>query len=555
MPLSPVSLTQFIQSVGRASRLHPIDRVKIYSGEIDPSELHKMIKPYAYIIVPEYGEFGQDIRDNIKQMIDQLRDYGFNPKEDVIIKELHGSNIPKPLDTINVLDTRARRFGTFVGEIVHELESEEQANKFHLQQEKETNDWYQTLLDHDKLYDTNFNEWIDCGVKLLLDETIDVNTKEHTIKHWYDSHHLKGASTIYTPPKLREKMIAKSVKPNDKILVLFNLEFVKDLYKNKGEVIFISDDKIRNEIVERAFKVKTFLVENNNYKEILKDMKFDLIISNPPYNKNLDLKILKDVYELGERICFVHPVAWLYDNKLKDSSYTKTRELLKSDLVDITILRSDLYFDILVNNLAITYFNKLNQNEKIYIENDITNNKYNVNSIYDIDRNCNFEEYKTFKQKILSYCKAENMLTKVIRTDNVKSWNRPNQPFEIGLPLIRGGDFNTMRQFFTFIQEVEEDRHIGESTEYKLKYFFDTKEEAINFKEYLKSKITRACLSIFKANISLHGGLGSVPYLPTYTHPWSDEEIAKELGLTKEEVEWAYKNIQNYYQEDYAKSK
>ena len=46
-------------------------------------------------------------------------------------------------------------------------------------------------------------------------------------------------------------------------------------------------------------------------------MKFDLIISNPPYNKGLDLKILESVLDLGEKICFVHPIGWMLRDKNK----------------------------------------------------------------------------------------------------------------------------------------------------------------------------------------------------------------------------------------------
>ena len=47
-----------------------------------------------------------------------------------------------------------------------------------------------------------------------------------------------------------------------------------------------------------------------------------------------------------------------------------------------------------------------------------------------------------------------------------------------------------------------------------------------------------------------NGAIASVPYMPDYTRPWSDEDIAKELGLTDEELAWAINWIPDYYPED-----
>ena len=60
-------------------------------------------------------------------------------------------------------------------------------------------------------------------------------------------------------------------------------------------------------------------------------MKFDLIISNPPYNNWLDLKILKMIYPLGEKICFIHPSTWLNDNRNVSPVYKTIKSLLIND--------------------------------------------------------------------------------------------------------------------------------------------------------------------------------------------------------------------------------
>ncbi len=38
--------------------------------------------------------------------------------------------------------------------------------------------------------------------------------------------------------------------------------------------------------------------------------------------------------------------------------------------------------------------------------------------------------------------------------------------------------------------------------------------------------------------------------MPTYTRPWTDEDVAKELGLTDEELAWTINQVPDHYPED-----
>jgi len=45
---------KLIQNLGRACRLHKIDRTNLYSGKIDIGDYSAMIKPYSWVILPKY---------------------------------------------------------------------------------------------------------------------------------------------------------------------------------------------------------------------------------------------------------------------------------------------------------------------------------------------------------------------------------------------------------------------------------------------------------------------------------------------------------------------
>ena len=83
-------------------------------------------------------------------------------------------------------------------------------------------------------------------------------------------------------------------------------------------------------------------------------------------------------------------------------------------------------------------------------------------------------------------------------------------------------------------------------------FLFYNKTEAINCRDYMMLKLVRFCLSVYKMNEDLRSAaLASVPYMPTYDKPWTNEEVAKEIGLTDEELQWCLDKIPNYYPEDY----
>ena len=130
-------------------------------------------------------------------------------------------------------------------------------------------------------------------------------------------------------------------------------------------------------------------------------MKFDLIISNPPYNKGLDLKILKEIYKLGEKIILVHPATWLYDNKRISKLFNETRELVKDLFISFEKVgeANKLFGIALFTDVLVTFYNK--------------NEKGVGDKIYDIDVKGNSKTYKSLKNKILKYCKKTNLLDNV----------------------------------------------------------------------------------------------------------------------------------------------
>lgn len=132
MIMNNLSLSTFLQTLGRATRLYKKDRERLYSNAITYDELNKFVKAFAWIIVPVYGTIGEDLRKNIQDIVYSLRTFGFNASEDCVIKQSKGKAIPVPLSGLNELDTRGINYKNIMMDIVHDVETIEKAQQLEL---------------------------------------------------------------------------------------------------------------------------------------------------------------------------------------------------------------------------------------------------------------------------------------------------------------------------------------------------------------------------------------------------------------------------------------
>lgn len=126
LPFNNMGVDVFLQTLGRATRLHPSDRVRLYSGEMSANDLDSFVKPYAWVVIPAYGELGEEIRSNIQGMVSDLRAGEILDKE-VTVSTSRGEREEEDLENQNELDTRGRMYQVEMDEILHEIEDEERA--------------------------------------------------------------------------------------------------------------------------------------------------------------------------------------------------------------------------------------------------------------------------------------------------------------------------------------------------------------------------------------------------------------------------------------------
>ncbi|MFW6120837.1 MAG: DEAD/DEAH box helicase [Petrotogales bacterium] len=102
MPFRNQNVIKFVQFLGRAMRLHPIDKARFYKGEISLENMDDYIKPYAWIIIPDFLQNSADFGERYKIIVRNMKyHYGFNPTEHIIYDDRFGIDDPDAIQPVN----------------------------------------------------------------------------------------------------------------------------------------------------------------------------------------------------------------------------------------------------------------------------------------------------------------------------------------------------------------------------------------------------------------------------------------------------------------------
>lgn len=76
---------------------------------------------------------------------------------------------------------------------------------------------------------------------------------------------------------------------------------------------------------------------------------------------------------------------------------------------------------------------------------------------------------------------------------------------------------------------------------------FSSEEECINFIKSTETDILMFGLYAMKDSMNIRRGeLKLMSWLSDYTHPWTEEMIQKELGITDEELEYIHEEMKDF---------
>ena len=112
--------TRFLQSLGRATRVHPTD----YGRPTAAFGVNALqwTKPYAWAIVCERDGDIAGSTSNLSTIVEQMRLAGFEPTEEVVIAHDRGTGTRRELDLMNESDPRLRTTFADLFDIQHSFE-------------------------------------------------------------------------------------------------------------------------------------------------------------------------------------------------------------------------------------------------------------------------------------------------------------------------------------------------------------------------------------------------------------------------------------------------
>lgn len=126
LPFKGLGKLKFVQTYGRVARLDPEDRKRIVNGVISSNDLESMFKPYGWVIIPAL--LFEDVDDNkrIENLVRELRDYDFNPVDDLVVSNFSGGGIGvvKGPDALNEIKKKEPRVGFFIETVQSTIEEE-----------------------------------------------------------------------------------------------------------------------------------------------------------------------------------------------------------------------------------------------------------------------------------------------------------------------------------------------------------------------------------------------------------------------------------------------
>ena len=278
------------------------------------------------------------------------------------------------------------------------------------------------------------------------------------------------------------------------------------------------------------------LDDNVNIIEEMKDnIKFDKIIMNPPYDKNLHLKILREamkhIEKEGGEIVNLSPVRWLQDplaEYKRGSDWHKFEDIRRhiSTLDIISANDSGKLFNIeLKVDLGVYYITNDTKENKDLFRNSIVDKVISSGS-YGIPYSENSKKEKKYGCLLTLITGGHDGFDSTFSDCSlIKNEKTYGKWFINGKSEMNG---------LTLAEcKAANKRSVnGDVTKWPF-VWFDSEEEVKNFYNFTWTKFFRYCLKKMTVDVNVHPQF--LPFLPTYKKQWDDKQLYEYFNLTPEE--------------------
>lgn len=257
--------------------------------------------------------------------------------------------------------------------------------------------------------------------------------------------------------------------------------------------------------------------------------RFNTIIMNPPYAKDLHKKFLIWAIKHADNVVSIQPCQHLYKhidlNKLDAELQSVTLQYVK----DIYIMNPNLIWSDHKFASPVGIFVTGDRTQApLYIHDEMTDDTYPVMAQWDMIKR--HKQLGTFVEKLFQYL-AQNPDTVVKHRELHKG-----APYVVELAKIRGHiseknkDIYSNDDFATMVTRSHLPR-TAVSDPNKQHFWFNSETEANHFIDYLKTDFARLCLYINK--FGLHIDSNNMRFIPwfDFRQRWSDNKLFNLLGI------------------------
>ena len=398
------------------------------------------------------------------------------------------------------------------------------------------NDFVKSYKDLEKLMPEELKDYKDNYKKLLEDNKARLNQMIEDIRY-KESHDkvdelLQGFSfsnstDMKTPEALLDKMFEKFSDYNGTICdpcvgVGTMLRYAVEKFGFKKEDCYgmdINEDNVK--ICRKLGFVNIIQGDAQDPKSWEKwNMNFDKIIMNPPYDKNLHLKILQEAMKHSDDVVNLSPIRWLQDPlaEYKKNSDFKKFEDIRKRIGTLDVVPKDDVFKL----FSITNSEDL--------------------GIYHITKDGKWQD---FYMKLLCKKCYDKIKDSLCTIDHNKKDGWRIRVCSITNPNHRTGGLNSLGKLLIFKDGMKDEKlwyeHFGKNKWSKTtpeitdSIRFNSKEEAENFIDSVENtKFGRW----YEGHIitDIHICNNNILWLGDYTHKWTDEMLYDFFHLTEDEI-------------------
>lgn len=245
-------------------------------------------------------------------------------------------------------------------------------------------------------------------------------------------------------------------------------------------------------------------------------MKFDAVIMNPPYDRNLHLKILEKVIPMADKVVNISPVRWLQDAFAPYSTrsdYCKFEDSVSKKIESLDMIPADKARELFDANMTMAL--------GIYV---CGNGGYN-------------------------YKHTDILINKIVTKTLAHNWSSYNQkdfykkgciqvkPYVLNVSSINGDLTKIMSNDYAhqLTIELNNEKSVfntgagADATHFE----FATEQERINFHKCYIHPFMRWTYKLWKSDV--HVRVNKIPYFGDWTHPWDYKDFFAWFDLTEEE--------------------